>query len=336
MGSNSFGRQFTVTTFGESHGKGIGCVIDGCPAGVTLDEEMFVSAMKRRRPGFSPFTSPRKEEDRVEILSGVFENKTTGTPITLWIQNKDQKSASYEEVKNIIRPGHANFSYLKKYGIFDYRGGGRASARETATRVAAGVVAKQLLGSIVIEAKVVEVGGHKQNFKKVLEQVMEDGDSTGGIIECVIKNVPSGLGDPIYEKVEANLAKAMLSINACRGIEFGDGFNSAAMKGSLHNDKMEDGKFLSNHHSGILAGITTGEEITFKVAFKPTSSIKKEMKTMLVSGGNTTLTPKKNTRHDPCVALRAPAIVEAMAALVFADFILLSNCDKLEKTLVST
>ena len=333
MGSNSFGRQFKVTSFGESHGKGIGCVIDGCPAGVYLDEQMFASAMKRRRPGFSPFTSPRKEEDRVEILSGVFENTSTGAPITLWIENKDQKSTSYEEVKDVIRPGHANFSYLKKYGIFDYRGGGRASARETATRVAAGVVAKQLLGAIVIQAKVIQVGGYKENFKKVLEQVIEEGDSVGGIIECNIKNVPPGLGDPIYEKVEANLAKAMLSINACRGVEFGDGFDSAAMKGSLHNDQMENGKFLTNHHGGILAGITTGEEITFRAAFKPTSSIKKEMKTLLTCGANTTLAPKKNTRHDPCVALRAPAIVEAMAALVFADFILLSNCDKLEKTL---
>ena len=286
--------------------------------------------MKRRRPGFSPFTSPRKEEDVVQILSGVFEGKSTGTPIALWIENKANNTASYDEVKDIIRVGHGNFSYLKKYGIFDYRGGGRASARETSARVAAGAIAKGLLGDIQIRAKVVEIGGEATNFKEVLERAMEAGDSVGAIIECVIKNVPAGLGDPIYEKMEANLAKAMLSINACRGIEFGKGFAASRMRGSEHNDQMEEGAFLTNHHSGILAGITTGEDIHFRLPFKPTSSIKKEMRTLSVAGKNTTYKPTLNTRHDPCVALRAPVIVEAMAALVLIDFILLNNCDKFE------
>lgn len=329
MGSNSFGRQFTVTTFGESHGKGIGCVIDGCPAGLVIDEEMIHREMRRRRPGHSSLTSPRKETDQVEILSGVLEGKSTGTPITLWIVNKDHKSSSYEEVKDIIRPGHANFTYLKKYGIFDYRGGGRSSARETATRVAAGAIAKQLIGDIKVSAKLVEVGGRKERFKEVIEKAKEEGDSVGGVIECIISNVPAGLGDPIYEKVEANLGKAVLSINACKGIEFGAGFDGTRIKGSEHNDQMKDGKFLSNHHGGILAGITTGEDIIFRAAFKPTSSIKKEMKTMSIAGNNVTYKVKTNTRHDPCVALRAPVIVEAMAALVLVDYFLLKNCDKI-------
>jgi chorismate synthase len=335
MASNSFGRQFKITTFGESHGKGIGCVIDGCPSGLYLEEEMINEEMRRRRPGFSLFTSPRKEEDRVEILSGVFENMTTGAPIALWIENKDQKSACYNEVKDIIRVGHANYTYLKKYGVFDYRGGGRASARETAARVAAGAIAKRIIAPIKAEAKVIQVGGERENFEQYLQKIMEEGDSIGGIIECTIKNVPEGLGDPIYQKVEANLAKAILSINACNGIEFGSGFASASMKGSEHNDQMMDGGFLSNHHGGILAGITTGEEIIFRCSFKPTSSIKKKMKTLTISGKNIESMPKENVRHDPCVALRAPAIVEAMAALVLVDFFLLKNCSKIEKTLCS-
>ncbi|MCH9811912.1 chorismate synthase [bacterium] len=334
MGSNSFGKQFTVTTFGESHGKGIGCVIDGCPAGLLIDEDLIAKDMKRRRPGSSPFTSPRKEKDHVEILSGVFEGKSTGAPITLWIPNLDHQSSSYDEVKEVIRVGHGNYSYLKKYGIFDYRGGGRASARETSVRVAAGAVAKQLLGDIDIQAQVVEVGGETSNFKAILEKVMEEGDSVGAIIECIIKNVPAGLGDPIYEKMEANLAKAMLSINACKGIEFGSGFSASKMRGSEHNDEMEDGEFLSNHHGGILAGISTGEDIVFRLPFKPTSSVKKPMKTLSTGGRSITYSPKLNTRHDPCVALRAPVIVEAMAALVIVDFLLLNNCSKFEKILL--
>ncbi|MCH9621349.1 MAG: Chorismate synthase [Chlamydiia bacterium] len=325
MGSNSFGKMFTVTTFGESHGEGIGCVIDGCPAGIYIDEEMINRDMKKRRPGFSPYVSPRKELDEVQILSGVFENKTTGTPIMMWIENKNHKSSSYDEVKNVIRIGHGNYTYLKKYGIYDYRGGGRASARETAARVAAGAVAKTLLGAIKIKAKIIEVGGEKEDFSTVLKKVMEEGDSVGGVIECVISNVPAGLGEPIYEKVEANLASAMLSINACKGVEFGEGFNAARMKGSEHNDEMEDGKFLSNHHGGILAGITTGEDIIFRVAFKPTSTIKKPMKTMTLDGQNTVVMQKTNVRTDPCVAIRAPAIVESMSALVLVDFILHGN-----------
>jgi chorismate synthase len=334
MGSNSFGRQFEVTTFGESHGKGIGCVIDGCPAGVAIDEQFIEKEMHRRRPGFSPFTSPRKEEDVVEILSGVFEGVSTGAPITLWIKNADQRSGSYDEVKNVIRVGHANYSYLKKYGIFDYRGGGRSSARETSARVAAGAIAKQIIAPIAIEAKVIEIGGCTKDFETLLEEAIREKDSLGGLIECVVKNVPAGLGDPMYEKMEANLAKAILSIHACKGIEFGSGFNSAKMRGSTHNDQMEDGKFITNHHGGILGGITTGEDVIFRAPFKPTSSIKQAMKTMTLDGKNITSTLDENARHDPCVALRAPVIVEAMTALVFVDFFLLMGCSKIEKALM--
>ncbi len=334
MGSNSFGRQFEVTTFGESHGKGIGCVIDGCPAGVFINEALIEKEMQKRRPGFSPFTSTRKEEDVVEILSGVFEGKSTGAPITLWIKNKDHDSTCYDDVKDVIRVGHANYSYLKKYGIFDYRGGGRASARETTARVAAGAIAKQMITPISIHARVIEIGGYKEGFNELLEQAMEEKDSFGGLIECVVKGVPAGLGDPIYEKIEANLAKAILSINACKGIEFGSGFNSAKMRGSTHNDQMENGKFITNYHGGILGGITTGEDIIFRAPFKPTSSIKREMKTMTLDGRNTTSRLKENARHDPCVALRAPVIVEAMTALVLVDLLLLNNCSKIEKVLL--
>ncbi len=334
MGSNSFGRQFVVTTFGESHGKGVGCVIDGCPSGVLINKEMIEKQMDRRRPGYSPLTSPRKEEDRVEILSGVFEGKSTGAPITLWIKNTNHDSACYADVKDIIRVGHANYSYLKKYGNFDYRGGGRASARETAARVAAGAIAKLIIDPISIEAKVIEIGGYKEGFNELLEHVMEENDSLGGLIECVVKNVPAGLGDPIYEKIEANLGKAILSINACKGIEFGSGFNSAKMRGSLHNDQMEDGRFITNHHGGILAGITTGEDIIFRAPFKPTSSIRREMKTITLDGRNTISKLKDDTRHDPCIALRATVIVEAMTALVLVDHLLLNNCSKIEKALL--
>ena len=328
MGSNSFGRQFQVTTFGESHGKGIGCIIDGCPAGISIDKEMIEADLKKRRPGYSNLTSPRKEEDKVEILSGVFENLSTGTPITLWIKNKDQKSENYNEVKNIYRVGHANFSYLQKYGIFDYRGGGRASARETAARVAAGSIAKKIISPISIESRLIEAGGDK-NYQDAIKRAQKENDSVGGIILCRVSNMIAGLGDPIYEKLEASLAKAMLSINACCGIAFGKGFAAARMKGSQHNDQMKDLSFLSNNHGGILAGISTGEDVIFEVAFKPTSSIKKPMQTMTLDGKNTTSQPKTNTRHDPCVALRAPPIVDAMTGIILADFLLLKNCSKI-------
>jgi len=328
LGSNAFGKIFTVTTFGESHGKGIGCVIDGCPAGIEIGDDFFEKEMKKRRPGYSVYTSPRTEEDHVEVLSGIFEGKTTGAPVALWIKNKDAMSSSYEEVKDIIRVGHANYSYLQKYGIFDYRGGGRASARETAARVAAGAIAKKIIEPMHVVAKIIEMGGRKEGFAHVLKEAMLEGDSLGAVIECRVKNVPAGLGDPVYEKMESNLAKAIISINACCGIEFGAGFKAATMKGSEHNDEMEDGKFLSNHHGGILAGITTGNDIVFKAAFKPASSIKKEMRTMTTSGKNITFKPKTNVRHDPCVAIRATVIVEAMTALVLVDHLLLNNSVK--------
>ena len=305
-------------------------MIDGCPAGVSIDEEMIYEEMKRRRPGYSSLTSPRKERDYVEIISGVFEGKSTGTPIALMIENKDQQSKCYEEVKNVFRVGHANFSYLKKYGIFDYRGGGRASARETATRVAAGAIAKKIISPIKVDAFVSEVGGEKENFEEVIKRARDENDSVGGVIRCRISSMEAGLGDPVYEKLEANLAKAMLSINACCGIEFGEGFSASKMRGSEYNDQMEDGKFLSNHHGGILAGISTGEDIYFNVAFKPTSSIKKPMKTTTLCGKNVMQTLQKKARHDPCVALRAPVIVEAMAALTIVDSFLLKNCSKID------
>lgn len=333
MGSNSFGKLFTITTFGESHGEGIGCIIDGCPSNIEINEEMINKDMRRRRPGYSFYTSPRKESDEVKILSGVFEGKSTGAPIFIWIKNQNQKSSSYEEVKNLIRVGHANYSYLKKYGIFDYKGGGRASARETACRVAAGAVAKQLLGETRFSTKIIEVGGKTEGFAAALKKAISEGDSLGGVIECRIKNVPAGLGEPIYEKIESKLASAMMSINATRGVEFGEGFNAAKMKGSEHNDEMEDSAFLSNHHGGILGGITTGEEIVFRVAFKPTSSINLPQKTIDLDGKNVIYTPKENKRHDPCVALRAPVIVEAMAAIVLADLLALNRCNKNQKSL---
>jgi len=332
MGSNSFGRKFVVTTFGESHGAGIGCVIDGCPAGLAINEEMINKDMRKRRPGHSPYTSSRKESDEVKILSGIFEGKSTGTPIMLWIENEDSRPRDYSEVKNLYRIGHGNFTYLKKYGIFDYRGGGRASARETAVRVAAAAIAKALLGEMKISSKIVEVGGAKENFQEVIKEVMLDGDSVGGVIECVIQNPPIGLGEPIYNKVQSALAAGMLSINACKGVEFGEGFNAARMRGSEHNDEMKDGGFSSNHHGGILAGITTGEDIVFRVAFKPTSTIKKPMRTITSEGENVLVHQKTNTRHDPCIVLRAPIVVEAMAALTMADFILLNKGVRLEKS----
>ncbi len=366
MASNFFGQLFRITTFGESHGPGIGVVIDGCPAGLPLTEQDIHEQLARRLPGKNIYTSPRMEGDTCEIFSGVFEGKTTGAPIAILIRNKDADSTQYEAIKDLYRPGHANFTYLEKYGIFDYRGGGRSSARETAARVAAGAVAKKLLARFNIEctAFVSEIGGipirepdlsdlqkirektyaspifcpDEMAAQKIMErisQIKEEKDSLGGILACVA-HVPSGLGDPVYCKLEAMLAFAMLSIPATKGFEIGSGFQAARMKGSEHNDAFdvdEQGHVhtATNFAGGTLGGISTGSPIFFKVAFKPTSSIKKPQATVSLKREKATFQLPETGRHDPCVAIRAVPIVEAMTALVLVDALLMgrgSNCSQ--------
>ncbi|MCI0382805.1 MAG: chorismate synthase [Chlamydiae bacterium] len=363
MGHNSFGRIFRITSWGESHGKAIGVVIDGCPAGLSLSEEDIQKELAMRAPGNSPFTSPRKEADRAEILSGVFEGKTTGMPISIIIQNQDGRSSDYEKHKDLLRPGHANYSYLEKYGIFDYRGGGRASGRETACRVAAGAVAKQLLAHFHIQllAFIKEIGKiscKQMNLKNLeeiekkrnkssifcpdtatekaivakLKKIQEEKDSLGGVIELITSPLPLGLGDPIFEKLEANLAKALLSIPAAKGIEIGS--SSAKMKGSDHNDlfildEKNQIKTKTNHAGGILGGISNGAPLHLKVSFKPPSSIKKPQKTVSIKKEEATLEFSQESRHDPCVAIRAVPVVEAMTALVLADALLINRCSRL-------
>ncbi len=368
MASNSFGNLFRITTWGESHGKAIGVVIDGCPALLPITEEEIQIELRRRSPGNSPYTSPRKEEDQVQILSGVFEGKTTGAPISILIWNQDADSSQYESIRHLLRPGHANYTYLQKYGIFDYRGGGRSSARETASRVAAGSIAKKLLRLEGVEIiayirAIGDISSMDPNLSNVellksqistspvfchdpiaAEQMMErlleekkQGDSLGGLVESAVLNLPSGIGDPVYEKLEANLAKAMLSIPASKGIEFGSGFASAQMRGSEHNDRfiLADDSTVStetNHAGGTLGGISTGAPIIFRVPFKPTSSILKPQKTLDIEGKEADLILSKTARHDPCVAIRAVPIVEAMAALTIADAMLMRFSCRLPTT----
>lgn len=364
MASNFFGTLFRITTFGESHGPAIGVVIDGCPAGLPLSKEEIDSELAFRQPGASPYTSPRKEKDEAEILSGIFEGKTTGAPLTILIRNSDADSSKYEPIKDLLRPGHANFTYLQKYGIFDYRGGGRSSARETAARVAAGAVAKKLLARYQIDlcAFVAEIGAiaidapdltDLASLKKktrsspifcpdekkalaimqAIEKVKEEGDSLGGILQG-IAHLPAGLGDPVYCKLEAMLAGAMLSLPATKGFEIGSGFAAARMKGSEHNDAFDIGPqgnitTETNFAGGTLGGISTGLPLTFRVAFKPTSSIKKAQKTVSTKGEKKAFLLPEGSRHDPCVAIRAVAIVEAMTALVLADALLMNRSAKL-------
>lgn len=366
MASNIFGNIFKIITWGESHGKAIGVVIDGCPAGLEITEDDINQALAKRAPGKSPYTSPRSETDKAEILSGVFEGKTTGAPISILIPNKDSDSSKYEPIKDLLRPGHANYTYLEKYGIFDYRGGGRSSARETACRVAAGAIAKKLLqhSGIQIAAYVRQIGSifsvqtdhHPHNFEKfcntihnsplycssqeaeskmiaLIEKAKLEGDSLGGIVEFVAINLPKGLGDPVYEKLEANLSRAMLSLPATKGFEIGSGFQSVHMCGSEHNDPFEsqNGKVqtASNHAGGTLGGISTGMPLVGRVAFKPASSIMKPQKTLTNTGEDAVFQLPEGSRHDPCVAIRAVPIVEAMTALVLADAILLDRCVRL-------
>jgi chorismate synthase len=347
MASNSFGSFFKIITWGESHGKAVGVVIDGCPPGIDICEEEITEALAKRAPGRRKFTSSRKEKDEAEILSGVFQGKTTGTPISIIIPNTDIDSSSYEEILEMIRPGHANYTYLHKYKIFDNRGGGRASARETACRVAAGAVARKMLlpMNIIASAFIRQIGDieakeksqsisdspifcpDKQASKemmKLLEHIQSEGDSIGGVVEFIVTGVPTGIGSPIYEKLEAKLANAMLSIPASKGFEIGSGFQSSLMKGSEHNDLFIKG-FQTNFSGGTLGGISTGMPIFGKVAFKPTPSIMKPQKTTTFSGEEALLSLPAHARHDPCVAIRAVPVVEAMCYLVLADAILHSK-----------
>ncbi|WP_410005234.1 chorismate synthase [Aequorivita nionensis] len=354
MAGNSFGRIFKLSTFGESHGDAIGGIIDGCPAGIFLDFKAINAEMQRRKPGQSAIVTQRKEEDEVKFLSGIFEGKTTGTPIGFIIENTDQKSKDYSHIKDIYRPSHADYTYDKKYGIRDYRGGGRSSARETACRVVAGAIAKQLLKDIKITAYVSSVGEMelKKNYSELdfseieknpvrcphaemaskmedyIKSIRKEGDTIGGIVTCVIQNVPIGLGEPVFDKLHAELGKAMLSINAVKGFEYGSGFAGTEMKGSEHNDIFEaDGSTKTNYSGGIQGGISNGEDIYFKVAFKPVATIMQKQDT-IDSKGNKAEAEGKG-RHDPCVVPRAVPIVESMAALVLVDFYLLNKISRL-------
>ena len=349
MSGNSIGKLLTLTTFGESHGVAIGGILDGCPPNLVLDEEFIQSEVERRKTGSSRFVSPRNEEDKVEFLSGIFEGKTTGTPISFIIKNKDQRSKDYSDIKDKFRPSHADYSYFKKYGIRDYRGGGRSSARETVARVVGGAIAKLILkklANIEIYSYLSQIGEHKLDFvsleevknnpfccpnshqvetlERYLADIRREGDSVGAEITLITKNVPAGLGEPVFERLDAMLAMAVMSINAVKGVEIGDGFDCVNKKGSQFRDEMtkEDG-FLSNHAGGILGGISSGQDIIVKAAFKPTSSILKEGRTIYTNGENTSIITKG--RHDPCVALRACPIMEAMVALVLADYYLIDK-----------
>ena len=352
--SNKFGKIFTLTTFGESHGKAIGGIIDGCPANKDIDLSIVQFDLDRRKPGQSKIVTQRKESDKVEFLSGIFEGKTTGTPIGFIIVNKDQKSKDYSHIKESYRPSHADFVYDKKYGFRDYRGGGRSSARETVIRVVAGAIAKLLIKDCSINAFVSSVGKIKyqyensnidfENIEKsivrcpdldkskemedLIKKTRKNGDTVGGVISCIVSGVPVGLGEPVFDKLHAELGKAMLSINAVKGFEFGSGFKGSEMNGSEHNDSFnEDGSTKTNYSGGVQGGISNGMDINFNVAFKPVSTIMRDQDS-IDSKGNKVKVQGKG-RHDPCVVPRAVPIVEAMAALVLADYLLLSKLSKI-------
>ncbi len=354
MAGNSFGTLFKLTTYGESHGKGLGGIIEGCPAGLQLDLDAIQKDLDRRRPGQSAIVTQRKESDQVEFYSGIFEGKTTGTPIGFLIPNTNQKSRDYSHIKDSYRPSHADYVYDHKYGIRDYRGGGRSSARETVCRVVAGAVAKQLLDEVRIQAYVSQVGNLALNksvdqldltqtessptrcpdpetareMEQLIKKVRKEGDTIGGVVSCLVQNVPIGLGEPVFDKLHARLGQAMLSINAVKGFEYGSGFQGVRMKGSEHNDAFNaDGSTKTNYSGGIQGGITNGMDIYFRVAFKPVATLLQGYETIDREGESVTLQGKG--RHDPCVVPRAVPIVEAMAALVLADFYLLSRVSKL-------
>ncbi len=355
--SNSYGTLFKITTFGESHGPAIGVTIDGCPAGLEIDETFIQEELNRRKPGQSKITTQRKEDDTFKILSGVFEGRSTGTPIALVIENQDQRSKDYSHIAETFRPSHADFTYEAKYGNRDYRGGGRSSARETAARVAAGAIAKLLLkrSGIQISAYVSKVGEiqappytqldlsrTEENIVRcpdpttaaemidLIDQVRLDRDTIGGLVTCVIKNTPVGLGEPVFDKLHAELGKAMLSINAVKGFEYGSGFQGVTLRGSKHNDEFynDEGRIRTrtNFSGGIQGGISNGEDIYFNVAFKPVATIMQYQNTVDKSGNEATVSGKG--RHDPCVLPRAVPVVEAMAALVLADFLLRNRTSK--------
>ena len=344
MSFNSFGRVFRFTTWGESHGPALGAVVDGCPPGLTLSEADIQPWLDKRRPGKSRFTTQRQEPDQVRILSGVFEGRTTGTPISLMIENVDQRSKDYSEVAKAYRPGHADFAYDAKYGFRDYRGGGRSSARETAARVAAGAVARAVLPEVRIRAWVSEVGGDAitrfdadeidrnpffcpdpdaaARWEALIDAARKDGSSLGAVVTCEATGVPAGWGAPLYAKLDSELAAAMMSINAVKGVEIGDGFAAARLRGEQNADAMRPGAaggpaFDSNHAGGIAGGISTGQPVLVRVAFKPTSSILTPVPTVTREGEATEIVTKG--RHDPCVGIRGAPVVEAMMALVLAD-----------------
>jgi chorismate synthase len=356
--SNSYGTLFKITTFGESHGPAIGVTIDGCPAGLDIDEAFIQSELDRRKPGQSKITTQRKEDDTFKMLSGVFEGKSTGTPIALVIENQDQRSKDYGHIAETFRPSHADYTYEMKYGNRDYRGGGRSSARETAARVAAGAIAKLLLkkNNVEVNAFVSKVGEIEAphytlldlsrtedtivrcpdpvtsaKMIELIDQVRLDRDTIGGLVTCVIKNTPVGLGEPVFDKLHAELGKAMLSINAVKGFEYGSGFEGVKLRGSKHNDEFyNDGgriRTRTNFSGGIQGGISNGEDIYFNVAFKPVATIMQDQASVDKQGNETTVSGKG--RHDPCVLPRAVPIVEAMAALVLADFLLRNKTSKL-------
>jgi chorismate synthase len=354
MSHNTFGHLFRLTTWGESHGPAIGCVIDGCPPGIPLSEADIQPYLDKRRPGQSRFTTQRQEEDRVKILSGVFPDDagvqvTTGTPIALLIENQDQRSKDYSEIRDKFRPGHADYTYLAKYGIRDFRGGGRSSARETAMRVAAGAVARKVLPGVLIRGALIQLGTEKidrtkwdweevdrnpffspdhssvQAWASYLDGIRKSGSSCGAVVEIVAEGVQPGLGAPIYGKLDQDIAAALMSINAVKGVEIGDGFAAAALSGEENADEMRSGEngrpqFLSNHAGGILGGISTGQPIVARFAVKPTSSILNPRRTIDRSGAETDIITKG--RHDPCVGIRAVPVGEAMVALVLADHFL--------------
>ena len=364
MAGNTFGTLFKLTTFGESHGVALGGIIDGCPAGLEIDLEFVKSELQRRKPGQSHITTQRKEEDEVKFLSGIFEGKTTGHPIGFTIENTNQKSTDYEHIKDTFRPSHADYTYQEKYGIRDYRGGGRSSARETACRIVGGAIAKLYLKhlNVSIQAYVSQVGNIKLEktyqeldlskteesiircpdaataYKMVsyIEDIRKEGDTIGGIVSCVIKGTPIGLGEPVFDKLHADLGKAMLSINAVKGFEYGEGFNSINFKGSELNDsfvsssEVENNKKITtstNHSGGIQGGISNGQDIYFNVAFKPVATIMQDQQSVNKDGIETVV--KGKGRHDPCVLPRAVPIVESMAALVIADAILRNKTSKI-------
>jgi len=345
MSGNTFGRLFTVTSFGESHGPALGCIVDGCPPGLALAEEDIQRDVERRRSGTSKYTSQRREPDRVRILSGVFEGRTTGTPIGLLVENEDQRSYDYDKIKDRFRPGHADYTYQHKYGFRDYRGGGRSSARETVMRVAAGAIARKYLAErlgVTIYGYVAQIGpiaiepvdlaeidrnpffcpdpSRVADLEALIDQLRRDGDSIGARVTVVAQGVPPGLGEPVFDRLDADLAHAMMGINAVKGVEVGDGFESVLQRGSEHRDELTPQGFVSNHAGGTLGGISSGQDVIVSLALKPTSSIVRPGRTIDVEGRPVEIST--TGRHDPCVGIRAVPIAEAMLALVLMDHLL--------------